>query len=252
MPNIPINQHNIEIQKNLESWNSKPVLRKIYNDFYKEILFFINRNIEGEIIELGSGIGNFKQVCPEAVATDIFQNPWIDRIESAYKLSSEDSTVSNIVMFDVFHHLEYLGVVFNESKRVLKKGGRIIIFDPYISLFGFLVYGLFHHEPVAFNKEINWLPNDQNEVFDSKYYAAQGNATRVFKNNSKFKKEIEKDWKVVSIKKFSALTYVLSGGFSKPALFPGFMFPLIKFIGKIADFFPWIFATRVLIVLEKR
>ncbi len=32
-----IDQHNIEIQKNLKSWENKPLLRDIYKEFYKKI-----------------------------------------------------------------------------------------------------------------------------------------------------------------------------------------------------------------------
>ena len=155
-----IDQHNIEIQKNLKSWESKPLLRDIYKEFYKKIHNYIDYSVEGKIVELGSGIGNIKIEIPEAISTDLFENPWIDQVENAYQLSFEDNSVSNLILFDVFHHFEYPGNAFAEFNRVLKPNGRVIIFDPSISMFGYFIYGLLHHEPVAITKvrAFNFLP----------------------------------------------------------------------------------------------
>ncbi|MEK7642540.1 MAG: class I SAM-dependent methyltransferase [Patescibacteria group bacterium] len=251
MPEINIEQHNIEIQKNLESWQKKPLLREIYRGFYNLILGWVRKDLKGETVELGSGIGNFKSVYPECIATDIFPNPWIDQVESAYKLSFSDNSVSNLVMFDVFHHLAYPGSALLEAKRVLIREGRVIIFEPYISLFGLLVYGFLHHEPVGLFQKINWLcPNGENP--DAKYYAAQGNATRIFGGSLKLRAKRLKDWKIIEIKKISAISYVLSGGFSKPSFYSLKFLPFIKKIEKILDLLPHLFATRILVVLEKK
>lgn len=248
---VSIEQHNIEIKKNLEAWNKKPLLQKIYRGFYEEILGFVNENLDGEVVELGSGIGNFKTVYPKCITTDIFPNPWVDRVEDAYKLSFKDRSVSNLILFDVFHHLAYPGSALTEFKRVLADGGRVIIFDPYISLLGFLVYGLFHHEPVAMFDKINWI-NDENKNPNDKYYAAQGNATKIFNKVPNLKFQIPKGLKVIKIQKFSAISYILSGGFSRPSFYKIESLSKIKKIEKFLDKFPQLFATRILIILEKR
>ena len=115
-----IDQHNIEIQKNLKSWENKPLLRDIYKEFYKKIHTYIDYSVGGKIVELGSGIGNIKIEIPEAISTDLFENPWIDQVENAYQLSFDDNSVSNLILFDVFHHFEYPGNALSEFNRVLK------------------------------------------------------------------------------------------------------------------------------------
>jgi len=251
MDDRPITQHDIEIQQNRLSWGKKPLLRKIYADFYTTIRNEIREDSTGSVVELGSGIGNFKSVYPKAIATDLFQNPWIDRVESAYALSFPDTSVSHLILFDVLHHLAHPGTAFEEFKRVVPQNGRVIIFEPYISLFGFLVYGLLHHEPVAWFKKITWSAPDTSQN-DKAYYAAQGNATRIFHHHSSYRKAIESNWRVVRIQRFSALSYILSGGFSKPAMYPESLLPLIKRVEKVLDLFPLLFATRILIVLERK
>lgn len=244
-----IDQHNIEIQKNLKSWENKPLLREIYKEFYRKIHKYVDYTVEGKIVELGSGIGNIKTEIPEAIRTDLFENPWIDQVENAYQLSFEDNSVSNLILFDVFHHFEYPGNAFAEFNRVLKPKGRVIIFDPSISLFGYLIYGLLHHEPVAMAKKIRWKADEPFDPWKSPYYAAQGNAERIF-FGKKFRANFS-EWNVIEKQKFSALTYILSGGYSKPQMFASKNLGKIKSMEKVLDNFPRIFSTRLLIVLQK-
>ena len=69
---IEIGQHNLEVHANAEHWRRKPLLQKIYRDFYNEIASELRGDIPGATVEIGSGIGNFKTVVPEALATDIY------------------------------------------------------------------------------------------------------------------------------------------------------------------------------------
>jgi SAM-dependent methyltransferase len=249
MKQLPQEQHNLEIHQNLKYWHKKPVLRKIYRKFYKLIAKQIDYKLKGKIVEVGSGIGNLKSAVPRAICTDLFDNPWIDQVENAYKLTFQDNSISNLILFDVFHHLEYPGSALTEFKRVLVKKGRIIIFEPAVSLMGILIYGVFHHEPLALRKKIQWESSSGFDPSKITYYAAQGNASRIF-----FKKKYKNylaDWKVILRKRLSSAAYVCSGGYSKPQLYPDFLFPVINLIDSLLNIIPFLFATRLLIVLEK-
>jgi SAM-dependent methyltransferase len=248
MQNIPEEQHNIEIQENLNHWQNKPVLQKIYSQFYQLISSQIDLSLNGRIVELGSGIGNLKTYVPQAICTDLFDNPWIDQVENAYKMSFEDASVSHLILFDVFHHLQYPGTAFNEFKRVLMPGGRVIIFDPAISFFGLFIYGLFHHEPIRLLKKIQWDYPEDGKL--DEYYAAQGNASRVF-YRKKYSRNL-RDWRLISKKKMAALSYVASGGYSKKQMYKDSQLPFMFRLDKILDIFPALFATRLLAVLEKK
>jgi len=247
---MDLNQHNIEIQQNLDFWQKKPKLQEIYRGFYRLIAAQLNRAVEGKIVELGSGIGNVKMMIPDAICSDLFPNPWIDQVENAYQLSFPDCSISNLILFDVFHHLEHPGDALAEFKRVLQPSGRVIIFDPYISLTGLLVYGMFHHEPVALNKKINWFAPEDFNPWKSNYYAAQGNATRVFfsKKYSHYLNEFD----ILSSKRISAIAYIASGGYSKPQVLPDRLFGLIEKMETVFDFSPYLFATRTIIVLARK
>jgi len=247
---IPEEQHNIEIHQNLKYWESKPVLQAIYRNFYETIALKLKRNVEGKIVELGSGIGNFKSVISECICTDLFPNPWLDQVENAYSLSFANESVSNLILFDVWHHLQFPGTALAEFHRVLKNGGRVIIFEPAISALGFVAYGLLHHEPIGWRKPITWNAPPDFDPNNSAYYAAQGNATRIFK--SKQFDQYLNQWDIVETSSLSAVSYILSGGYSKPQLYPTKCYPLMKNIDKALDEFPKLFATRLLITLEKK
>ncbi len=188
---------------------------------------------------------------PECICTDLFPNPWLDQTENAYNLSFADETVSNLILFDVFHHLRYPGTAFTEFRRVLVPGGRVIIFDPYISMLGKLIYGMFHHEPIGKKEDINWFAPASFDPAKSDYYAAQGNATQIFFKDP-FKQKLAHHWKITKRNRYASLSYVASGGYAGPQLYPNSALGVMKVADRVFDILPKSFATRVLVVMEKK
>jgi len=230
-------------------WERKPLLKDIYLGFYQEIEKRLCREVAGKIVELGSGLGNVKEVIPDCLRTDVFDNPWLDQVENAYVLSFGDGDVSHLILFDVFHHLRYPGYALAEFERVLAPGGRVIIFDPCISALGAVIYGAMHAEPVGWSQDISWCPSPGWRPENIDYYAAQGNATRVF-----VKGEHQSEMgslELQEVTRMSAFSYVASGGYSGPKLYPRAWLPLMRSLDRVLDMLPVLFATRLLVVLEK-
>ena len=246
----PSEQHAIEIEENLEHWRRKPLLRKVYRGFYEEIARRMNPSAPGATVELGSGIGNLKSVLPECVATDLFPNPWIDRVENAYRLSFADASLDNLLLFDVFHHLQHPGTALAEFHRVLKPRGRLVVFDPDVSVLGRVVYGVFHHEPLALHDPIAWTAPDGFEPDAAPYYAAQGNASRIFRSR-RFERELARDWKTLEITRLSSLSYVASGGFRGRQLYPEALYGVMRRLDRLAGLAAPVFSTRLLVVMER-
>jgi SAM-dependent methyltransferase len=242
----PLALHQAEIEHNLRAWDAKPLLNKIYAGFYGRILTLIDPAIPGRIVEIGSGIGNLKAHLPGALATDLFPNPWLDLACDGYELPFRTGSLSHLVLFDVFHHLLAPNAFLREARRVLVPStGRLILFEPYISWSSHPVYGLFHHEHVAWKEPINRadsLPRPRD------YYAAQGNATRLF-----FRQEIlgwPEGWAIFHAEAFSCFHYLLSGGYSKPAFYPaGWLGGLRRLEVKLSRW-PRVFGGRCLIGLR--
>ena len=245
---LKLEQHNIEIFENRDLWKTKTLLRKVYSGFYREITCRVNRDHPGLIVELGSGMGNIKQHLPQCITTDIFPNPWLDRVESAYHLSFSHGEVGHLILVDVWHHLRYPGTALKEFSRVLAPKGRIILFEPAMGLIGRVVFGRFHHEPLGLEDKIKFYAPDGFSGDEPTYYAAQGNASRVF-GSAAFQNEL-RPWRITEIKYFPGLPYVASGGFRGPQLYPEQLLPFLNLIDSALSRFPML-ASRMLVVLEQ-
>jgi SAM-dependent methyltransferase len=198
-------------------------------------------------VEIGSGIGNLKAHLPAAITSDLFPNPWLDLVCDGYELPFQDGCLSHLVLFDVFHHLEAPNAFLKEAWRVLAPQGRAIIFEPYISLASYPAYGWFHHEPIACGQPINQADHLSRP---RAYFAAQGNTTRLF-----FRHEIPDwpcGWEVLSAEAFSSFSYLLSGGYSKPAFYPTSCLPALQKMDGWLSRWPRLFGARCLICLRPR
>jgi SAM-dependent methyltransferase len=246
---VSLEQHNIEIHENRCHWERKPLLRKVYSHFGREIAKRVDHTQPGLIVELGSGMGNIKQHLPGCITTDMFPNPWLDRVENAYALAFADGIVSHMILFDVWHHLEYPGTALREFHRVLTDHGKVIIFDPAMGVLGRFVFGNFHHEPLGLKDEIQWEAPESFSRHSPGYYAAQGNASRIF-GSAAFREQL-RAWRVAEVAYFSALAYLGSGGFRGPQLYPMAALPLLNRVDSFLSRFP-ILASRMLVVLEKQ
>jgi SAM-dependent methyltransferase len=242
-------QHNREIHENLRLWERKPELQAEYARFYRLIAQRLEGIPAGPVLECGSGIGNLKSVLPAAITSDLFPNPWLDRQENIYALTCADASLGGVVLFDVFHHLQYPGAALRELQRVLLPGGRVVILDPAAGLLGRIVLQLFHHEPLALNEPITWDPPSGFDPTVTSYYAAQGNAWRVF-GGDQYRSELSA-WKRPVPTYCPALPWLLTGGFRGPSLARGPLRPLAELTERLLGLAPRLFASRMLVVLEK-
>jgi SAM-dependent methyltransferase len=246
---VSLEQHNVEIQENRWHWERKPLLRKVYSQFGREIAKRVDRTLPGLVVELGSGMGHIKEHLPDCITTDLFPNQWLDRVEDAYGLTFDTGAVSHLILFDVWHHLEYPGTALREFQRVLTGRGRVIIFDPAMGVLGRFVFGAFHHEPLGLGEEICWEAPAGSIPAEFGYYAAQGNASRVF-GSSAFREQLC-SWRLAEVSYFSALAYLGTGGFRGPQLYPMAVLPLLNRVDSFLSRFPSL-ASRMLVVLEKQ
>jgi len=254
MPDI--SQHNIEIHENRAAWERKPSLRKVYRGFYEEIAAALPKGVNGLTVELGSGMGNIKEVLPACITSDLFPNPWLDRVENAYALSFANQSVAHLVLFDVWHHLQYPGAALKEFKRVLAPGGAVVLFEPAMGLLGRSVYGMFHHEPLGLGKNIDWEIPENFDPTNQTYYAAQGNcwrlARQVMAMNGAQRPAVLDGWEIEQVKYFPALAYFLTGGFRGPQLYPDFALPALQAVEKVLAPVPALTAARMMVVLRRK
>ncbi len=203
----------------------KPFLLNIYKDFYREMLEKV-RTVpqDGKLVELGSGAGFLKTLAPKVVTSDFLPYSGIDMVFSALDMPFEDSSISAVLMFDVFHHLKDSKQFFEEMKRCLKNGGKVVMIEPANTIWSRFIYTNYHHEPFEVDGE--WG------------FAEGGPLTGAnmaipyivfFRDSKVFAKEFP-ELKVCSIRIHTPLRYLLSGGLSLRQLLPSFSYPVIRLL----------------------
>lgn len=242
-------EHQRQILENRKHWQAKPALREIYREFHALIAANLS-SVPGETVEVGSGIGNICETIPGCIRTDLFDNPWIDRREDVYRFSMTDNSVANLILFDVFHHLEHPLAALRECRRVLAPNGRLIVFDHAMSALGFLVSDLLHHERNGFGKAYSLSSNLPSDFHGKTYYADQANAHRILVR--RFDELLGADWRCVRTVRLPALKWLLSGGYRGPSLMNVLPRSVLTAIEHAAEALPYLFALRLLVVLEKK
>ena len=236
---------NLEDYQN--SWNKKPVLRAIYSDLYQKIE---NVALAGDTLEIGGGIGNFKIGSSRIIRSDIQHSEGLDVVADAQTLPFDNEVFSNIVLFDVLHHLQCPLLFFAEAQRILKPGGRVIMVEPGITPVSKLLYKMGHEEPV----EMGWDMNDLCKIDADKnpYDSNQAIPTILFKRDPQLFLAAVKGFKINSSDWLSLFAYPLSGGFKSWSLLPCRWVSLIlKIEEKLLPFLGFLMAFRLMVVLEK-
>ena len=60
------------------------------------------------------------------MAVDVLRAPWLNVVADAHELPFADSSVSNIVLIDVIHHLAEPRRFLEEAERVIEETERVI------------------------------------------------------------------------------------------------------------------------------
>ena len=107
-------------------WNTKPILKTIYGDFFDRIAMSCG---PGPTLEIGGGIGNLKSRLPDVWTSDIQYAPWLDLVADAQQMPFSNGVLGNIVMLDVLHHVEPVDTSIDPLVEGIASADR----DPYDS-----------------------------------------------------------------------------------------------------------------------
>ena len=225
---------------------SRYFLRKIYENHYNFFKSETESLSEGIVLELGSGGGFLKKIIPSAITSDVVRVPTLNLTLSATHLPFKDRTVAAIVMINVFHHVQDVGLFLKEAERVLIPGGKVVMVEPAHTLFSYLIYKNFHYEPFD--------PTQKEWALERGGRMSMANDALpwiVFRRDrEKFTREYPA-LKIVEVREFLPFSYILSGGVSMPQLLPNFLYPVVEWIERVISIFNGQLGLFMKIVVQK-
>lgn len=228
-------------------WHQKPLLRRLYEDWYREIIAWL---VPGRTVELGGGTGNLKAHMPEVYCSDVVVLPWLNVVADAQRLPFQSESLSNLVLFDSLHHIENVSLFFDEAQRALRVGGRIIVMDPYISWASWPIYRWLHPEPFDCTEDPLVLKPPQADR--RPFHANQAVATILFERNHPRFQSCYPGFSVTHIRRLAYIAYPLSGGFEYGSFLPGWLVAPILRLERTLERAGSLLAFRMLVVIERR
>ena len=223
----------------------KKFLRRIYEDFYTELMDAAGYRPDKTILELGSGGGFLKEIYPAIITSDVLELPSIDKIFSAHAMPFENNSLDAIVMVDVLHHIPNVRAFFNEAIRCLKVNGRIAMIEPANTPWARFIYKHFHHE--GFEPNAGW-------EFESKGPLSTANGALpwiIFHRDRKLFESEFPSLQIVQIRPHTPFRYLLSGGLTLRQLVPGWSYPVFKSLGFCLSPLNGLLGMFQTIILEK-
>jgi SAM-dependent methyltransferase len=197
----------------------KRFLRRIYEDWYEEIRSAVPWG-SGRVLEIGSGPGFLKEVMPDLITSDILPLSKVDAVLDACQIPFCQGSLRGIVMVDVFHHLPRPKAFLKEAARCVRRDGRVVMIEPWVTPWSRWIFQTFHHE--RFDTETS-------EFFEPGGPLSAGNGALPWiifeKNKDRFESGIP-EWRVKRITPMFPFRYLVSGGVSLRALMPGWSYGL--------------------------
>jgi len=226
----------------------------------KERFSWMNEFIKDEDkgLEVGSGAGfakffiknkNFK-------LSDFSNDEHLDFTNvDAQKTNFKDGSFDFVIASNMIHHVPYPIKFFKEINRILKKNGKLIIFDAYCSVFLQLMMILMKHEGFDFTVNV-WddkkPKSNENDVWDGNIAVTN----LIFDNKKDFNDNLGNFYSIEYEKFTECFIFLNSGGVtSKTFHIPmtNFFLNILNKIDKfLVTFFPNIFCMGRRIVLKKK
>ncbi len=209
-------------------------------------------------IEFGSGAGFAKHYIKNKnfKMSDLSTDPHLDfKKVDAQSTNFKDESFNYVIASNMIHHIPYPIKFFREMNRILKKNGKLIIFESYCSIFFQLATILMKHEGFDFTKNV-W---DEKDPKSDEKNAWAGNIAvphLLFDDKKTFEKNMGSYFSIEYEELTECLIFLNSGGVTSKTFhipLPFFALKVLNLIDKILiKFLPNIFGMGRRIVLKKQ
>ncbi len=200
----------------------KPALRALYEEHYRKYREVLARTeVDGHVLELGSGGGFAKDRVPGIITSDVIAYAGVDRVIDACCMPFADGALRAVFLTNVLHHIGDADSLFRELARCLAPGGRALIIDQWPGIPGRFVLRHLHHEPFD-DGAARWSFPSTGPLSDANgalpWIVFERDAARFAREHPLLE--------VVRREPHTALRYWLSGGLKRWSLVPGPMVPV--------------------------
>ncbi len=238
------NRERLERNKNLLYW-----YRRLYRDQFSAFA----RPDELAILEIGSGVSPLSRFHPTVLTSDVMELDYVDYVFDAHDIDQltglDDESLDLITLTNVLHHLEKPLVFLHRATTKLKPGGRIVATEPYFSLLSTWIFKYLHHEPVD-------LSITQPQLLDIRGPVTSANIALpwlIFFRHPEWREELVRDFEVESLRFFSALSYMVTGGISRRIPIPHFVYRVFLSLDLICSrLAPRLCASFFTVVLRRK
>jgi len=211
------NRARLGANKNLLFW-----YRELYHDQFKDL----PNPAALSILEIGSGTSPLKQFLSNVVTSDVLDLDYLDLVFDCHEIDKLDAIKDNsldvITLTNVLHHLKNPIEFLNRAANKLKSGGKLIATEPFFSLLSTPIFKHLHHEAVDFR------------VSEPELGAVQGPLASanialpwlIFFRKREWLQRLSDNFDLVSlsVRPFSALSYMVTGGISHRVPIPAFLY----------------------------
>ena len=254
-------------ENRMSSIANTEIARDLYNSAkYSNLKFLLEKrfawmnnfiNDEDNGIEVGSGAGFTKNFIlnKNFKLTDIGSDKHLDfKNIDAQNTGFEEESFDYVIASNMIHHIPFPIKFFREINKILKKNGKLIIFEAYCSIFLQLATIIMKHEGFDFTKNV-W---DENDPKSDEKNAWAGNIAvpnLLFDDKKSFKKKMGNYFSIEYEEITEFLIFLNSGGVTSKTFhipLPFFILKFINFLDKVlVKILPNIFGLGRRIVLRK-
>ena len=245
-----------DVERSINRINENKNLYILLKERFHWMNKFINENDIG--IEVGAAAGFSKKFIKSNnfKISDFANHSHLDyKNVDAQETGFKDNEFNFVISSNMIHHLPYPLKFFDEMHRILKKGGKLIIFDAHCSLFLQFVLIIMKHEGFDFTKDV-WDTNKPSTDAEDLWAGNSAIPYLIFDKKEIFKEKLGKKFDLKYIKLCECLIFLNSGGVTSKTFYIPlnfFFLNIIKYLDKfLTKFFPKVFALGYKIVLEKK
>lgn len=248
-------QHIKDVTAALDDLKKNKNLNFLIKNRFEWMNNYIEINTQG--IEVGAAAGFSKNFTKNKslLITDFCNDDHLDiKNLDAQNTNLEHESFEYVIASNMLHHIPYPLKFFNEMYRILKKNGKLIIFEPNCSLLFQIITLITKHEGYDFTVD-PW--SIEKPIIKEKHLWAGNMAASnlIFDDKTLFKKKIGNKFTLIHHKYDECLIFINSGGvYSKTIYIPlnNFFLKFLKQIDNILCFtMPSIFALGRQVVLQK-